>query len=267
MPDRWILSRFATVTKEVTVHLEKYEFSQAGEKLRDFTWGEFADWYLEIAKIQRQEGIGKRQEADKMLLYILQQLLILWHPFMPFVTEVIWKNISQDLLIVQPWPIAKSKNIDSSAENDFSRLQELIVSIRNIRAQYKVRPDNKVDVRLQSSDEKIRQLLQENVAIIKTLARVDNIEIISEVSEPQSGCALAALDKITVQVMLQNEDLESEKERIKKECESLEVYIQTTEKKLKNKEFVSKAPTHIVETMRAKLLEAKEKFETLDITL
>ena len=254
--------------------------------MRDFTWGEFADWYLEIAKIQRQEGIGKRQEADKILLFILQQLLILWHPFMPFVTEVIHSVIlsetkdlgdsspvirpaqnDNELLIVQPWPIAKSKNIDSSAEQNFSRLQQLIVSIRNTRAQYKVRPDKKVDIRLQSSDKKIRQLLLENITIIKTLARVNEIEITAEVSEPQSGCALAALDKITVHVMLPNEDLESEKERIKKERESLEVYIQATETKLENKEFVSKAPTHIVETMKVKLQEAKEKLEILDITL
>jgi len=275
LADRWIISRFATVTKEVTDHLEKYEFSQAGEKLRDFTWNEFADWYLEIAKIQKQ---------DKILFYILQHLLVLWHPFMPFVTEVINSVILSEakdlgdssprrgrvqndsgMLIVQPWPSDKSKHIDQITEQNFSRVQQLIVSIRNIRAQYKVRPDKKVDIRLQSSDKKVRQLLQENIAIIKTLARVNEIEIVTDIIEPQSGCALVALEKITIHVMLPNEDLESEMERIKKECQSLEVYIQTTETKLENKEFVSKAPARIVETMKAKLQEAKEKFETICI--
>ncbi|MBI2474960.1 valine--tRNA ligase [Candidatus Uhrbacteria bacterium] len=263
LADRWILSRFATVTKEVTDHLEKYEFSQAGEKLRDFTWNEFADWYLEIAKIQKQEERSKKNETDKILLYILQNLLILWHPFMPFVTEVIWKNISKDLLIVQPWPSDKSKNVDQTSEQNFSRIQQLIVAIRNIRAQYKVRPEKKVDIRLQSSDKKVRQLLQENITIIKTLARANDIEITDEIAEPKFGCALAALEKITIHVMLPNEDLESEMERIKKECQSLEVYIKTTETKLENKEFVSNAPAHIVATMKAKLQEAKEKFETI----
>jgi valyl-tRNA synthetase len=264
LADRWIFSRFATVTKEVTDHLEKYEFSQAGEKLRDFTWNEFADWYLEIAKIQFQDT-NYQLPTINCLHFLLRNLLILWHPFMSFVTEVIWKNLSQDLLIVQPWPSEKLKYIDSNAEQDFSRVQQLIISIRNIRAQYKVRPDKKVDIRLQSSDKKVRQLLQENITIIKTLARVNDIEITNEIAEPQSGCALVALEKIIIHVMLPNEDLESERERIEKECQNLEVYIQTTETKLENKEFVSKAPVHIVETMQSKLQEAKEKFETICI--
>ncbi|MBI4714146.1 valine--tRNA ligase [Candidatus Uhrbacteria bacterium] len=265
LADRWILSRFATVTKEVTDHLENYEFSQAGEKLRDFTWGEFADWYLEIAKIQKQDGIGNKQEArdsENILFFVLKQLLVLWHPFMPFVTEAIWKNISSDLLIVESWPKEQTTNTDFSAEHEFSRVQQLIISIRNIRSQYKVRQEQSVDVRLQIQDSHTRKIIEENLSIIKTLARVQDIEIISQLPEFGSGFAVVVLDQITAHIILPIEDSKSEEARIQKESEKLRDYILMIENKFSDKEFVSKAPPQVVEKMRQKLQEAKDKLES-----
>lgn len=259
LSDRWILSRFATVTQEVTDHLENHEFSQAGEKLRDFTWNEFADWYLEIAKVERQEAIGKREEIEKILFFVLQNLLKLWHPFMPFVTEVIWSNVSTDLLMIQSWPESQDDHIDKKAEQDFSRIQNLIVAIRNIRAQYKIQPSEFVNLILQTTDSKIKKNIEENLSIVKALARVGEIIIQPTAPENAKDLAVAILDQMTVFIVLPTSNLESENARMQKEKENLQSYILTIEKKLSNKEFVEKAPQEVVESMRQKLQDAKDK--------
>lgn len=253
LADRWILSRLASVTKEATSHLEKYEFSQAGEKLRDFTWGEFADWYLEIAKIQKQ---------DRILLFILKQLLILWHPFMPFVTEVIWKNISTGSLLTQPWPEEQIDQYNKEAEQEFSQLQNLIIAIRNIRAQYKIQPSKFIDVILQITNSKAEKIIEENLIIIQALARVKNINIQTFAPVDTRNLAAVVLDQITAFVVLSTANFESEKARMQKEKENLQSYILTIDKKLSDKEFTAKAPAQIVESMRQKLQEAKNKLES-----
>ncbi len=133
--DRWILSRLSKITKEVTEHIEKFEFSPAGEKLYDFTWHELADWYVEIAKI---EG-GK----DAMLSWCLQTILKLWHPFTPFVTEVLWGEIfnTGKMLMVEFWPKIVGQ-IDEKAEAEIKMVQEIVTVIRNFRSENKVLPDS-----------------------------------------------------------------------------------------------------------------------------
>ncbi|MEK7615411.1 MAG: valine--tRNA ligase, partial [Patescibacteria group bacterium] len=113
LADEWILNRLAQVTHRVTEQLENYEFSQAGELLRDFTWSDFADWYLEIAKVQRESA--HKENTERILLHVLKTLLKLWHPFMPFVTEVIWKEMGTDgMLLIESWPVVSSTRNDSA---------------------------------------------------------------------------------------------------------------------------------------------------------
>ncbi len=139
LADKWILSRFSKVADLVTKKIESYSFSEAGETLYDFTWHELADWYLEITKIE-----GRKQE---ILSYLISQLLKLWHPFMPFVTEALWQETfgnQAGLLIVQLWP----KNlpaIDNKSEIEFTSVQDIIISLRNYRAEIKL--DKKIKVK------------------------------------------------------------------------------------------------------------------------
>ncbi|MBI3957061.1 MAG: valine--tRNA ligase [Candidatus Kerfeldbacteria bacterium] len=123
LADRWIQSRLATFIKETTAHLEKFEFSQAGEKLYDFAWHEFADWYLEIAKVEGNHSLARE---------VFESILKLLHPFMPFVTEALWEHIKgkRDLLMIQDWPKADDKAIDEDAEKEFAKLQERITALR-----------------------------------------------------------------------------------------------------------------------------------------
>lgn len=248
LADCWILGRLSFVTEKVTAHLEKYEFSQAGEVLRDFTWSELADWYLEIAKIQRKDS-ALLENTDKILLYVLEQALVLWHPFMPFVTEEIWKNLGKDkILIVEAWPGAKVTSENNAA---FERLKEIIEKIRNWRAENKIEPKEKINLTLIVGE--YFEIFKDeiNLEIIKTLARVENF-VVEEKTEKFFDYQF----KVDRQI-----DTSKERERLSGELEDIKKYLADLEAKLANQEFTSKAPTKVVEDMKQKRDEAAKKAE------
>lgn len=173
LADKWILSRFNKLIDEVTGDIEEYRFSMAGEKLRDFTWGELADWYLEVSKV---EG-----DKDSILVYVLENLLKLWHPYTPFVTEAIWSNLGKkDFIMVEKWPQADKKMIDEKAEKDFALIKDLIILIRNARAENKIEPKNLIKIKIVS---KHKDLIESQAEIVKRLARVESLEVESGKSE------------------------------------------------------------------------------------
>ena len=146
LADKWILSRFSFVANLVTEKITKFEFSPAGETLYDFTWGTLADWYLEVAKV---EG-GK----DEILNYLLTQILKLWHPFTPFVTEVLWQEAFGDksgLLMVQGWPKDLPARSEQS-EKEFKVIQDVVTTIRNFRSEQKIEKERLIDVVLTSKE-------------------------------------------------------------------------------------------------------------------
>ena len=262
LADRWILSRFATVTTEVTNHLERYEFSQAGELLREFAWSDFADWYLEIAKIQMTNS--KFQiSTSHILQFLLRHLLILWHPFMPFVTEVIWKQMSvSNLLIVESWPLADATQHDSSAEEEFGFLKSFIVCIRNIRSQSKIEPKKLIQL-VVCADTETCMLLHAQSAMIQSLGRV---ETISFVDTPPQGSDYARAVCGTTQLFVPLEgllDVNKETERLTKELADIERYLLTVEQKLSDQDFLAKAPEQVVATMRTKQREAMDRLALL----
>lgn len=138
LADRWILSRLNYITKTVTNHIAKFEFSAAAENLYDFTWHELADWYLEIAKVEKNK--------DEILSYVLNTILKLWHPFSPFITEVLWAEAfpKEALLMIQPWP-KYNDTADNEAEQDMKVIQNIVTNIRNFRAENKVEKDKIID--------------------------------------------------------------------------------------------------------------------------
>jgi valyl-tRNA synthetase len=136
LADAWILSEFNDLIEQVTTDFHKYNLSGAGEKLYEFTWSKLADWYLELAKFEKNK--------DDILLYILERLLIMWHPFTPFVTELLWKQFKPEhLLIVEHWP--KATGQDQSAVQAFAELMELVTMIRNLKAENKMRSADQPD--------------------------------------------------------------------------------------------------------------------------
>jgi len=277
LADKWILSRFGSLVRDVTQHLENHEFSPAGEKLRDFTWNEFADWYLEIAKVQKNQesGIRNQGSTDAILLFILENLLVLWHPFMPFVTEQIWKEFSNippltkgglggvsdaDMLIVHAWPNAPGER-DVQAEAAFDLVKDVIVAIRNVRAEYNVAPSQEISAILTGAH---LDVLEAEKDAIHRLARVEHLTIETDAQKPE-GAASAIVGDVTVYIPLEGlVDLEKEKSRLEKEIASTKKYLDGLRAKLANEEFTSKAPAHIVDDMKQKQRDAEKTLEALE---
>lgn len=254
LADKWILSRFARVKEHVESLIEDYQFSQAGEELRDFTWNELADWYLEISKVEK--------DKDEILMFILERVLVMWHPFMPFVTEHIWSHIGDDLLMVHNWPEDQKKLIDQKSEKEFSNIKDLVVKIRNLRSVYNISPAQKVDVLISAGTK--TDLLKKHADVIKTLARVRDLTIESKVKKPEQTLT-AVVGKITAYIPTEGViDLEKELARLKDEAKDLEKYTKGIKTKLDNVAFVSKAPKEIIDAEKGRLIEAKEKLEKLN---
>lgn len=250
LADRWILSEFNELIKEVTAQIECYNFSQAGEKLYDFTWNKLADWYLEIVKIE-----GDKQD---ILNYILQKLLILWHPFTPFVTETVWSlAFNKDkkdivMLMVQKWP--QSKTGDKKVLADFSKVKELIVTIRALRADNKIPPAKILLAKVKTK--KLHSLFVKEQLIIERLARI-KLELVDD--KPVGDFIYQAEDDYDIYLLTNGDN----QPRSGQDKEGLIDYISRLEKKLSNNEFVSKAPSVVVDKEREKLKQAKDKLAKL----
>ncbi len=250
--DEWILQQLNSTINQVNSSLDGYHFSGAGELLRSFTWDLLADWYLEIAKI----------EGDKsaILNYILNTLLKLWHPFMPFVTEQIWSEIygTDKILMVEKWPqLHREPFLEEQIFEDTTLIRDIIAGIRMLRSENKIEPIKKLNV-LVGAGVKL-ELLKKNSEIIKALARLDNLEISTQVAKPATAIGFVE-GGVEVFIDLAGVvDLEKEKERLKKELESLAKYIAGIEGKLNNAEFAQNAPVAVIDKEKQKLAEAQEK--------
>jgi len=255
LTDKWVLSEFSELVTKTTQHLEKYEMSLAGELLRDFTWNTFADWYLEIAKIQRGDEKDKGT-TDQILLYILERLLTLWHPFMPFVTEVLWKHFNADLpLIVGAWPTGVDY-LNLEAKERMNALQEVIVAIRGIRATYKVDQSKAVPVFFDGDENNLKLVLEEQ-EVIKRLARVESVKASS--AEDSTIAASSVARGLTIRIPLAGlVDFEKEKARLESSIAQAESEITRLGTQLSNTDFTSRAPEKVVNGMRDKLKEAEE---------
>ena len=257
LADTWLLGRLDATVAAVTKDLETFSFSHAGETLRDFTWGDLADWYLEIAKI---EG-GK----DAVLSFVLDAVLKLWHPFMPFVTEEIYQRAfiggakakkGAEFLMVMPWPKAKKSDM-KSVDKDFGVLRDVVTSLRSIRATYRVEPSKKIDATLVSA--KSAALLKKHAVVIASLARVEKLDVLAKGKQPEKTVG-DVVSGVSVFVPLGAlVDMGAERERLAKELAEIEKYVESLGRKLENADFVSRAPAQVVTGEREKLAAAKDK--------
>ncbi|RLC36389.1 hypothetical protein DRH27_05285 [Candidatus Falkowbacteria bacterium] len=256
LADKFILGKLEELIKNVTSDLDNYRFSQAGEKLREFTWSDLADWYLEATKFQKGE------KTQKVLIYVLRDLLKLWHPFIPFVTEAIWKEFNDTDLIIEKWPEHDNEKINKLM-NDvgvFELLQNIIIAIRNARAENKVEPGKKIKAVIIAGEKE--KLIKENGAIIKGIRTgVDELETLDKGEEIKDAIKLV-VGEITI-YLIGAIDKEKEKERIKKEIANTEKMISIIEKKLGNGDFIKKAPKEIVDKEKSRLKELKTELKEL----
>lgn len=252
LADRWIISRLNTLTLDVENHFEQYRFAQAAEQLYSFTWHEFADWYLEIAKTQLRDE-RNLPATSATLGYTLNTILTLWHPFIPFVTEYIHSHMKStwslpdELLMVHSWPSAHGHPDDSSIEA-FTRVQNIVTTIRNFRSERRIDP--KYDLSL-SITAHASSLDQEEIQIISTLARV---RIANNPLHTTTQLHVAGYD-IFIDIPQDPERTVAED----KEKADLTRYIESLERQLSDSEFTTKAPPAVLEKTKQKLSDAKAR--------
>lgn len=243
LADRWILAEYNRTVATVTEHLDNLNLSAAAEALTSFTVDSLADWYLEAAKVEK----GK----EAILAYLLKNLLVLWHPFAPFVTETIWESFNNDLLMAGRWPQA---SIFDEAK-DFNRLQEMIVAIRNARSLNRIAPAKKIQAIIYARQDK--GLVDSQAELIKQL-RTGISALRVEESGPVPDGAIACPAAGVEIYLLGGVDKEEERARLTKELDKLAGLISTQETKLANQEFVARAPAPLVQAERQKLKSYQE---------
>ncbi len=238
LADNWILQKLEGLISNTTKNLDNHDFSLASEALYDFSWNDFADWYLEISKIEKNK--------DEILLYILQTILKLWHPFIPFITETIWRNIDSKLLMISSWP--KTNKIKRDVLIEFEKIQEIIIAIRNIKNENKI--DLKTVINCHLESEKYFELIMGEINIIESLARVKLTD-----KKYKDIIHIPNVD-IFIEIKINEADKN-------KQIKEIITYINQIEAKLSNKEFLHKAPDNIIENEKKKLKTAYDLLEKL----
>jgi len=263
LEDRWILSRFNRVAVNVNEALASYRFHGAANSIYDFFWGEFCDWYLELIKPRLNfEETGDKsaaQTACRNLVNLFDAALRLLHPVMPFITEEIWQAIYEGKpelksIALTPYPQADENQVDLAAETEMAILQDLIVSIRNLRAELRVEPKLKVPIELFAHEPEVRTMVEHNRGAVGRLANVEKITFVEHSLAKVAGSRSTARFDVHV-VYERTIDVAGECERLKKELERLEKVIGTNQKQLDNPQFIGRAPQNVVEGVRKQQVE------------
>ncbi len=274
LPDRWILSRLAAVTADVTRLMEDFQFGEAGRLVHDFIWDEFCDWYIEVARVRLYRGADEATLAltSQTLRRVLEQSLRLLHPFMPFVTEEVWQRLKQvegrdgftgdaPSLIVAKWPAPGPR--DEAAERDFALLMEIVRSIRNARAESNVPAARWIEAIAVAGDR--APLLQENLEILENLARARPFTVHATLERrPSQAITLVAG---TVEVLLPLAgmvDIAEERARLSKELEEARRDLERSRSLLANENFLTRAKPEVVQREREKLAVHEERVRKLE---
>ncbi|HTM56966.1 MAG TPA: valine--tRNA ligase [Candidatus Udaeobacter sp.] len=272
LADRWILSRFANAVKDVTRNLKTYRFNEAANALYHFAWNEYCDWYLELAKPRWSDDIPQddararedRRAARWVAWKVLDGILRLLHPFMPFVTEELWQALPHDgeCLAQAAWPKAKKAWFDAEAERQIAFLQELVVAVRNLRAENNLPPGKRVPITVRGRDEQLA-LIAELDQPLRALARIELLTLARDGSRP-AVAASAVVQGAEVFLPLEGlKDLDEERTRLTTQAAKLLDDLEGVRRKLRNQDFLTKARPEIVERERQRLAQLEETLEKL----
>jgi len=260
LEDRWILSRFNRAAKDVNESLTTYRFDEAANRIYDFFWAEFCDWYLELIKsrFNFEEGTdaGTARVACSNLVTLFEASLRLLHPVMPFITEEVWHAIYDgkpplNSIALAAYPAGDEKQIHLIAETEMAILQDVIASVRNLRAELKVEPKIKVAIELFAHEPAIRSLFQQNLAAIERLANVESVIFVESSLEKLPG--VRSSSRFDVHVIYQKKiDVPAERERLTKELEKIEKELGNGQRQLSNEQFLAKAPAKVIEGLKTR---------------
>jgi len=269
--DRWILSRLNRTIASVTSLMEDFQFGEALRQIYDFLWGDYCDWYVEIAKIRLRSE--EAPSPTPVLVHALETSLRLLHPYMPFITEELWQNLKQHLpldwqatesIMVAAYPVADEVAIDPQAERIMESIIEIIHSIRNARAQHKVESTRWVEAQIYAG--KFEPAITPYSQVIQTLAKAKPVTVLDSRQGGQSGgntLVLVLKESEVVIPMASMVNLEVERKRIQREIEAAQAEVARLEARLNDRAFLTKAPAAIVDKGRRKLYTLIDKLERL----
>jgi valyl-tRNA synthetase len=270
--DRWILTRLHETIAQTDQALADYRFNEAAGTLYAFTWNSFCDWYIELSKEQLYgvDPVAKRR-VQGVLFTVLEQLLRLLHPLMPFITEEIWQALPGTRptasLMLASWPEAGAVPADAAATARMELVMEVIRAIRNIRGEMDVPPGKQIAALLLCGSDESVAILASAQGAIKTLARVGELQIGRNLVRPAQAAPQVAGDVEICLPLAGLVDIAEEEQRLGKEIAKVRTDVEFFRKKLSNEKFVANAPADVLEKDRAKLADAEEKLAILERSL
>jgi valyl-tRNA synthetase len=271
--DRWILNRLNNVVSSVTRLMQDFQFGEAQKQLYEFLWGEYCDWYIELAKIRLRSAPDETSSPLPVLVHVLETSLRLLHPYMPFITEELWQHLKHRLpsewqetesIVVAPYPEADTTAVDTDAERVMESVIEIVRAIRNARAQYNVESGQWVEVQIYGGE--LAPAIASYIRAIEVLARAKPVTLLGSREQRADGENALTIVLKESEVVIPMEsmiDLESEKQRLRKEIEEGESQVTRLQARLGDKAFLSKAPAQVVGKERQRLHILTDKLERL----
>jgi valyl-tRNA synthetase len=274
LADRWILSEYRILVRDVTEAYNKYDMDSAARLLYDFFWSKYCDWYIELSKIRLN---GQDEQKKKMVLSVLcevlQGLLKLMHPIMPFITEELWQALT-DLtrsvdkkktisILKSHWPQADQGKIEPEAIENMKVIQNIVTSVRTVRSEMDVPPGKTIQVMINANSEKLKEILNTHVEYLKSLMKADSIEISQGLLRPEKSVVAVASGAEIFIPLKGLIDSEKEKQRLLKELSVAQADEEFCKKRMENKEFVSRAPQKEIDKITNRLNDDKTKIEKI----
>ena len=270
LPEQWIITRLNETALKVNEELKRFRFNEAAKAIYEFTWSDFCDWYIEIAKT-RFYGSDKQKakEAQVVCTFVIKGILTLLHPYAPFITEEIWsyfKNDTDKDLIVSPWLKGDRSIQNSESDDSVDLLKQLVTAIRTIRSSMNVPQDKKANILIRGVGD-YKSKIESFEDIMMALGRIDSLTLADELEKPPQS-ATAVVKKMELFVPLKGLiDLDQEIERLSKRINELSGHLKNTEKKLANKNFVDRAPENVVKHENQKLKDMTTEFKLVKANL
>jgi len=270
LADHWIMARIGKVAEEITSQIDGYKFNDAASTCYQFVWHEFCDWYLEMVKLELySEDQKAREVAQSVMQILLSGVVRLLHPFVPFITEEIWQRLpnTEGSIMTSQFPQPTEFIYDEESIKEMDLLKGVITGVRNIRGEMNIPPKKYVKIVIDVKGLREREIIENNLAYITSLAKVESIDIVSDIKKPEWSATYVFGD-IQVHVLLKGLiNYDDERKRIHKEIRRLEHELDLSRRKLANKDFLNQAPPHIVENVKGRAELMSVKLEKLNQNL
>ncbi len=263
--DKWIVSKFNTLCKEIDTNIESFELGVAVAKLYDFIWDVYCDWYIELTKPRIAAGGDTAKSAQTVLVWVMKGMLKLLHPFMPYITEEIWQVLTDgaSILMLESAPMYDEALDFSKEEADFTKIIDAIKAVRNIRSEMNVVPSVKAKLYIETAE---KDIFAQGVMFFERLASASEVEIGDKADMPDAVTAVTDCARIFIPLS-DIVDTAKERERLEKEKKKVQKDIDFLSGKLNNEGFLAKAPEQLIAAQRDKLAKAQEKMAKIEASL